>query len=198
MGVFISYSVKDKKFINQLAEDLRKCHIQPWLDTEEIRDGKSWLKVIFEDGIPTCDVVLVYFTKHSLESKMVGKEVDATLVEQLSNKKISFLPYVNSGKLRGMLRSDIRSLHCREWNSRNYQLILPSVVSVIWHGYLERTLETVSLQENAKNLQLELDLKKAEEKNQNSPFSQSEDKDFKYIYEKLNYPFMKTYLKPHR
>ncbi len=44
-----------------------------WMDTEEIRDGKSWLKIIFEDGIPTCDVVIVYFSENSITSKMVKR-----------------------------------------------------------------------------------------------------------------------------
>ena len=61
--VFLSHSKKDERFIGKLHEDLRKCQIEPWLDTEEIRDGKSWLKVIFEDGIPTCDAVIVYFSE---------------------------------------------------------------------------------------------------------------------------------------
>ena len=54
---FLSHSKKDKYFIEKLAADLRKCQIDYWLDTEEIRAGKSWLKMIFEDGIPTCDFI---------------------------------------------------------------------------------------------------------------------------------------------
>ena len=90
---FLSHSKKDKYFIEKLAADLRKCQIDYWLDTEEIRAGKSWLKMIFEDGIPTCDVVIVYLTENSIKSKMVEKEIDATLIEQLSEKREShFFP----------------------------------------------------------------------------------------------------------
>ena len=75
--VFLSHSCLDKPFIERLANDLRKCQIEPWLDSEEIRDGKPWLKVIFEDGMPTCDCVIVYLSENSLNSKMVQKEIDA-------------------------------------------------------------------------------------------------------------------------
>lgn len=184
--VFLSHSWKDKQFIEQLAEDLKKCHIHPWLDSDEIRDGKPWLKVIFEDGIPTCDAVLVYFTEHSLESKIVGKEVDAALIEQLAGSGIAFLPYVNKAELRDKLRLDIRALKCREWNQGNYHLILPSIVAEIWHSYLERRLTTAVLQEKNKRLELEIELKKLEEKYQANIFSSSEEKDFQYIYNKLN------------
>lgn len=60
--VFLSHSKSDKSFIELINNDLRKCQIDPWLDSEEIRHGKPWLDTIFEDGIPTCDSVLVYFT----------------------------------------------------------------------------------------------------------------------------------------
>lgn len=69
--VFLSHSSKDKSFINQLYDDLKRCKIDPWLDTEEIRDGRPWMKVIFEDGIPACDAVIVYLTENSIKSKMV-------------------------------------------------------------------------------------------------------------------------------
>src|ERR1044072_8093690 len=137
--VFLSHSKLDVDFISKLASDLRRCQIEPWLDTEEIRDGKPWLKVIFEDGIPTCDVVVVYLTESSIRSKMVAKEIDAALIEQLADRGISFLPYVNSAELRNKIRGDIRSLQCREWNSQNYNEILPGVIAEIWRSFLERT-----------------------------------------------------------
>ncbi len=93
--VFLSHSSLDKGFIDKLAQDLRRCHIAYWLDTEEIRDGRPWLKVIFEDGIATCDAVIVYLTEHSINSKMVEREMDATFVEQLSESGIVILPYIS-------------------------------------------------------------------------------------------------------
>jgi len=71
--VFLSHSKADIEFIERVNQDLHRCQISPWLDSEEIRHGKPWLDAIFEDGIPTCDAVLVYFTESSLQSKMVKK-----------------------------------------------------------------------------------------------------------------------------
>jgi len=184
--VFLSHSKKDEGFIGKLYNDLKKCQVDPWMDTEEIRDGRPWLKVIFEDGIPTCDVVLAYFTDNSVNSKMVGREIDAALVEQLSQKGISFLPYVNNEGLRARLRADIRALHCRLWNEANYSDVLPAVVAEIWHCYLERMIQVAVLQEKAQRLELELELSRQREKNVARVFSLSEDADFRNIFNQLN------------
>lgn len=185
---FLSHSKKDKEFIEKLASDLRRCQIDCWLDTEEIRAGKSWLKVIFEDGIPTCDIVVVYLTENSITSKMVEKEIDASLIEQLSERGIAFLPYVNSAEIREQLRADIRVLQCLEWNTINYNEILPTVVAEIWHSYLERTVGIAISQEKNRRLELELEVKKQKDLIEDSPFPLSEQTDFKYIYRVMSKP----------
>lgn len=184
--VFLSHSSLDKAFIDKLAQDLRRCHIDYWLDTEEIRDGRPWLKVIFEDGIPTCDAVIVYLTENSINSKMVEKEMDATFVEQLSESGIIILPYVSQAELRGRLRADIRSLQCREWNETNYHSILPTVVAEIWRSYTERIVGSAVLQEKNRRLELELEIKKAQERYESTVFTASEEKEFSYIRQKLD------------
>lgn len=184
--VFLSHAATDKAFIERLAEDLRRCRIEPWLDTEEIRDGRPWLKVIFEDGIPTCDAVIVYFTENSLRSKMVEKELDATVVEQLSERSVNLLPYVSKEGLRDRLRVDIRTLHCREWNEDNYQVVLPTVVAEIWRSYLERTVDTAVLQEKSRRLEQELETKRLKEQYESSVFLPREEQEFQYLFKKLD------------
>jgi hypothetical protein len=184
--VFLSHSSADKPFIEKLAGDLRHCQIDYWLDSEEIRDGRSWLKMIFEDGIPTCDAVVVYFTEDSLKSKMVEKELDATVVEQLAKGGITLLPYVASKDIRASLRSDLRALHCREWNEGNYKDLLPSVVAEIWRSYLERTVEGAILQEKNRRLELELEIRQINEKYASSVFSTTEGREFEHLFKRLD------------
>jgi hypothetical protein len=184
--VFLSHSSLDKPFIERVAKDLSKYKINYWLDTEEIRDGRPWLKVIFEDGLATCDAVLVYLTENSLKSKMVEKEMDATLVEQLGESNISVLPYVSKAALRGRLRPDIRSLQIREWNEENYSEKLPSIVAEIWHSYLERVVSTTTLLEKNRRLELELELKDLRERYEGTVFTPSEEREFDHIRRKLD------------
>lgn len=144
--------------------------------------------MVFEDGIPTCDVIVVYLTENSIKSKIVEKEIDATLIEQLSGKGIAFLPYISNATLRESLRVDIRSLQCKEWNDDNYHEILPSVIAEIWHSYMERTINIAVTQEKSRRLELELELRKQKEIHENSPFSLSEQADFRFIYKMMNKP----------
>jgi len=74
---FISYSSLDSSFVQKIESGLRGCQIEPWRDRTEIRDGRPWLDSIFEEGLPTCDVIIAYFTSNSLNSDMVTREVDA-------------------------------------------------------------------------------------------------------------------------
>lgn len=184
--VFLSHSTKDRAFIEKLYQDLKKYKIEPWKDTEEIRDGKSWLKIIFEDGIPTCDSLIVYLTKNSINSKMVSKEIDSAFVEQLSDNGIAILPYVDDARIRTKLRPDIKSLQCREWNDTNYSALLPSVVAEIWQNYVEKIVSEVVRKEKDEKKSVEEKYKKLITKTNTSPFTKSQKKDFEYIKKYLN------------
>src|ERR1700733_2860104 len=187
--VFLSHSKKDAAFVEgKIDPDLRRCQIDPWIDTAEIRDGRSWQQMIFGEGIPTCDAVLVYFTEHSLASKMVGREVDAALVEQLRDQGVTFLPYVSASALRNELRSDIRTLHTREWNESNYLEVLPRVVAEIWRSYLERTVAQAVAQEKLRRLEMQEDLRNSKDRIQGTLFKPAEEQDFTYIFSKLDKP----------
>ena len=183
--VFLSHSKKNSEFIEKLASDLRKCQIEPWLDTDQIRLGKSWQDSIFEYGLPTCDAVIVYFTEISIQSSVVKKEIDVALLQNLKDNNIAFLPCVNDEKLRLELRPDIQALQVPEWNDKNYYLLLPRVVAEIWRSYLERMIAFAVKDERLKRMQLELELEKRQNEKENV-FSPSEIKEFEYIFINLN------------
>jgi hypothetical protein len=185
---FLSYSSKDLPFIERIETDLRKCHIETWRDGTEIRDGQPWQEAIFEDGLPTCDVIIAYFTDSSLDSGMVAREVDATQIRRLKDSGVSFLPYVNKSETRGKLRLDIQSLQCRVWNDENYHERLPSVVAEIWRSYMERNLGNAVLHERNKRLELKIELQELKSQSNASGFTSHEEKEFRYIYGKLDEP----------
>ena len=184
--VFLSHSKADIAFIDQVNSGLRKCQIEPWLDSEEIRHGKPWLDAIFEHGIPTCDAVIVYFTEASLESKMVKKEMDAGILQQLKDQRVAFLPYVHDQDMRTRLRADIQALQVPVWNQTNYKDVLPRVVAEIWRSYLERIVSSAVQEERVKRLNAELHLEKMRNETSSGVFSPSEEADFYYIWDHLN------------
>lgn len=185
---FLSHSSLDVSFIGRIENDLKNCQIESWRDRNEIRDGQRWQHVIFEEGLPTCDVIIGYFTENSLTSDMVAKEVDAAQLRQLQDNGIAFLPYVNKEEIRGKLRLDIQSLHCRIWNDENYYEVLPSVVAEIWRSYMERTIALAVLQERSRRLEVELDLERLQARFNASAFTSQEESEFQYIYTKLKEP----------
>ncbi len=179
--VFLSHSKKNSAFIEKLAEDLRKSQIEPWLDTYEIRHGKSWQDSIFEYGLPTCDAILVYFTESSILSPVVKKEMDVGLLQKLKDNNIAFLPYVEEAKIRDLLRPDIQALQTPEWNDKNYDSLLPSVVAEIWRSFLERTVASATKDERLKRAELELELEKTRNITENF-FSTAENAEFDFIW----------------
>jgi hypothetical protein len=183
--VFLSHSKRDIAFVQRLFDDLRHCQIDPWLDSEEIRHGQPWLDAIFESGIPTCDCVLVYFTPYSLESAVVKKEIDASLITKLRDKHVLFLPYVCDANVRDKLRSDIRAIQVPEWNEQNYHALLPRVVAEVWRGFMERTIASATDAEKVKRLEAELELGRLKSE-QTGVFAQGEDRDFRYIWTALD------------
>jgi hypothetical protein len=129
--VFLSHSRKDANFVRRLHQDLLASQVGAWLDTIDIRHGRPWLEEIFEGGISKCDCVVAYYTDDSLTSPVFAREVDASLVAQLEESRIAFLPYVSSEDVRAKLRSDVRALQCPVWNEENYHELLPAVVSEV-------------------------------------------------------------------
>lgn len=186
--VFLSHSSLDVAFIERIESDLRRCQIDSWRDRTEIRDGRRWQQVIFKEGIPTCDVIIGYFTENSLTSDMFAKEVDAAQLQQLQDNAIVFLPYVNNPEIRSSLRLDIQSLQCRVWNDDNYYEVLPSVVAEVWRSYMERTVATAVLRERNGRLEAELNFERLQARLTASAFTAQEESDFQHIYTKLKEP----------
>ena len=78
--IFLSHSKKDIDFIKKVKHDFDYCKIDTWLDEIDIQHGESWLDQIFENGMPTCNAVLVYITENSISSPMVKKEIDSAII----------------------------------------------------------------------------------------------------------------------
>ena len=58
--VFLCYNTEDRPEILEISRQLKKYHIRPWLDDEQIRPGTTWLAAIEEqiDHIPSAAVFL--------------------------------------------------------------------------------------------------------------------------------------------
>jgi hypothetical protein len=91
-NVFISYSHKDAEYAHKLADEMKRCGINVWID-DRIDYGDQWPTVI-QDNLERCAVVIVIMSSNSFTSKWVNNEV---AFAQYANKII--LPLLLEGKL---------------------------------------------------------------------------------------------------
>lgn len=91
MSVFICYSHEDKDFVEKLSVDLVKNKIHIWLDTWELQVGDSLIEKI-DEAITESEAILVVLSKSSLESAWCKKELNASLIRELSEKNVLVLP----------------------------------------------------------------------------------------------------------
>lgn len=73
--VFISYSHKDRPFVNKLAIDLKSKAIDVWIDQYEILPGES-IRRTLEDAIKRIDIFLLVLSPNSVSSGWVQEELD--------------------------------------------------------------------------------------------------------------------------
>jgi len=71
---FISYSRKDKAFVERLAHDLQMAGIDTWVDVERIKPGSNWQKEIVL-GLDQASILLYVSSKHSIDSTWMEREV---------------------------------------------------------------------------------------------------------------------------
>ncbi len=93
MPIFISYSQKDKNFVENLAFNLvqKKHHI--WMDKWELKVGDSLIDKI-QNILTESSAVLIILSKNSLESQWCKKELNSTLSREIEEKKSLLIPCV--------------------------------------------------------------------------------------------------------
>jgi len=73
MNVFISYSSKDKTFVEKLYDRLTKDNVTCFMDKEKIKDGDNWVTEL-EKAIKKSSAILYVISTDFIESKWVEKE----------------------------------------------------------------------------------------------------------------------------
>lgn len=179
--IFLSHSKKDVDFINRLDADLRGAQCETWIDDIELRPGQPWLDQIFGSGIPSCEIVLCYYTENSAKSAVFMQELDARLIERLHNSRVTLLLYVSRAELRSKLRLDLQRLQVPEINEENYSFAFPRLVAEIWRSYAESLVQAATDSERVKRLEAELRIKELERDASTGIFTIAESSEFRAI-----------------
>ncbi|MCP4139325.1 MAG: toll/interleukin-1 receptor domain-containing protein [Chloroflexi bacterium] len=89
--VFISYSHKDKKYVEKLEKKLISEGFEVWID-HHIDYGSQWSKEI-QRALDTCDAFVVVVSENAYKSKWVQNEV-----ARADRKKKPFFPLLLQGE----------------------------------------------------------------------------------------------------
>jgi len=91
MPIFISYSHKDKKFVDKLAMQLVSRNVNVWLDRWELAVGDSIVDRV-QDAVDGSSALLVILSKASTGSEWCKKELSAGLLRELEEKRVVVMP----------------------------------------------------------------------------------------------------------
>ena len=93
MSVFISYNHQDSEFVDKLAMSLISHNVKVWKDEWQISVGDSIINKI-QDGLEGASYICVVFSNNSIRSEWVKREINAGLLKEIEDKKITILPVV--------------------------------------------------------------------------------------------------------
>ena len=91
MPIFISYSHKNKKFVDKLAMQLVSRNVNVWLDRWELAVGDSIIDRV-QDAVDGSSALLVILSKASTSSEWCKKELSAGLLRELEEKRVVVMP----------------------------------------------------------------------------------------------------------
>lgn len=88
---FISYSGKDRNFIEKINADLQKAEVRCWFAPEEMKMGDE-IRQRVDQLIRIHETLLLVLSKFSVESGWIQKEVEATLEEEQQRNRSFLFP----------------------------------------------------------------------------------------------------------
>lgn len=91
MPIFISYSHKDKDFVDRLATQLVRRNVNVWLDRWELSVGDSLVDRV-QDAVDGASALLVVLSNASVSSEWCKKELSAGLLRELEERRVVVMP----------------------------------------------------------------------------------------------------------
>lgn len=126
MSVFISYNRNDEEFVERLSRALVRHHVPVWRDKWQLGLGDSITNSI-QDALDKASFVCLVLSNNALQSKWVEREITASLVRELEEKKLSILPLViDDCKLPLFLRDKLYADFRKDFNA-GVRMILNAV-----------------------------------------------------------------------
>ena len=84
---FVSYSSKDKYFVDLFIQLLNHHHIQTWYDSHQIKPGSKYLEEI-ENGLKSADHFIAIISRNSIKSNWITREITSFITSSPNAKVI--------------------------------------------------------------------------------------------------------------
>lgn len=91
MKVFICHSSLDHGFVHALAKKIQDNHVDIWIDDWNIQVGDSITGKI-NSGLEASSFFVPVLSRNSLRSEWVSRELNSTLMRQMTQKNVKILP----------------------------------------------------------------------------------------------------------
>ena len=89
--IFLSYSSKDRVFVENIARKLSSDGFSVWYDDWEIHIGDSIVDKI-NKGISASDFLIIVLSKNSMNSRWVKKELNAATIKEVNSRGAYIIP----------------------------------------------------------------------------------------------------------
>ena len=89
--IFICHSSADHGFVEKLAKRMKRDDFDVWIDDWELKVGDSIVEKINE-ALKESSFFVIVLSEHSIGSDWVQRELNSTLMRQISKKDIKVLP----------------------------------------------------------------------------------------------------------
>ena len=126
---FVSHSMQDRSFVEQLAKDLRTSGVDTWYSGWEIKPGDS-LRAKIEQGMGGCEFFIIILSKDSISRPWVQTELDAATTGKILGKVRKIIPV----KIEdcGDLPPTLASLCWEDFSNQPYEAALKRVLDSIF------------------------------------------------------------------
>lgn len=122
-SVFISYSSKDKEFVERIARDLIDYKIDVWLDFLEIKAGESITEKL-NAALRDMDYFVIVLSDSSINSNWVKSELSAALMRKFKDQSVTIIPVLKEESKKPQLIADLKYANfTREYSNGMKELL---------------------------------------------------------------------------
>ncbi|NTU49637.1 MAG: toll/interleukin-1 receptor domain-containing protein [Desulfobulbaceae bacterium] len=126
MAIFVSYSHKDRDFVDRLCRNLLIEKVHVWMDRWELKPGDSLIDSV-QNALTQSGAILVVLSKSSIESAWCKKEVAAGLIRELEGRGNLIIPIlIEECEIPIFLKEKMYADFRGNWDEA-YQLLLEAL-----------------------------------------------------------------------